>query len=255
MSARATGITSRLTLGCREDCFGSRCLGLRSNNPATTFSSLRTENSQRLVLSQRCSHAAATSGATISCPPWVPKHRRCGLGAKLAGHLPQPLRLDPRILTQLLANPVLERIQLRPRRRPGVLRRRLAAHRLRHRVPRQPQPQRDLLLRTALDQHQPSDLSHCCTPTTRSPSPIHSWIQRGSRPDRTTPGPRQHGLLFNRRRWPSIHPAPIAFPSAAWAALARLAEMRNTIVNPFAMVTVRSGGRTAGRSRLLYMPG
>lgn len=42
---------------------------------------------------------------------------------KVGGHLAQPLRLDPWVCGELLADPVSKRIQLRPRRRPRVLRR------------------------------------------------------------------------------------------------------------------------------------
>lgn len=51
--------------------------------------------------------------------------------AELRGHLPQPKRLDRRIRGRLLADPLLKRIQLRPRRRRHVPRRHFRTDRLR----------------------------------------------------------------------------------------------------------------------------
>ena len=89
----------------------------------------------------------------------VIKDRLATLIAELGRHLPQPQRLNRRISSQLLADPLSERIQLRPRRRPHIPRRRVRYQRPRHGVTRQPQRLRDLPLRTPLDQHQPPDLS------------------------------------------------------------------------------------------------
>src|SRR5580704_3686063 len=70
----------------------------------------------------------------------VVKDRLPTLIAKLAGHLPQPLRLDPRLPSQLLTDPVLERIKLRHRRRPRVPRRLHSRQRPADRLAMQPRP-------------------------------------------------------------------------------------------------------------------
>ena len=138
----------------------------------------------------------------------VIKDRLAALIANLDGHLPQPQRLDRRVGQQLLADPLLERIELRPRRRPLIPRRRRRRH---ARRPCHDAPPAAALISPLRDAARRSTSrlisAHCSTPTTPSSSPIHTDQTRVTgRPDNTDPTPS--GPLFNRRRWPSIQPAP-----------------------------------------------
>src|SRR5207248_997718 len=135
------------------------------------------------------------------------KHRLAALIAKLAGQLPQPLRLDRRILAQLLTDPVLERIQLRPGRRPLVLRRRLALDRPGDRVAMRPGQPMDRALGALLDEVQPSDLSpllHADHTLLLARSQDQARVRDQPDASDSTPG----GPVFNRRRWSSIQAAP-----------------------------------------------
>lgn len=124
------------------------------------------------------------------------------------------LRRKPRVVTPLLADPVLERIQLRPRQRPRVLRRHLARHRLRDRGTRQPQPPRNLALREPLHEHQPPDLSpllHAQHPSS-SRDPYRSREGQGPAGRRPTAAPPD--LVFNRRDC-YVRFAPLALMTSA----------------------------------------
>jgi hypothetical protein len=77
----------------------------------------------------------------------------------------------------------------------------------RDRVTREPQRPRDRPLGPPLNQHQPSDLRPLLHADHTLPRPIDTdQTSLNGRPD--TPNPTPRGLVFNRRRWPSIHPAP-----------------------------------------------
>jgi hypothetical protein len=135
--------------------------------------------------------------------------------AKLARELPQSLGLDPRIGRELLTDPLLKRIQLRPRVRSGVLRRLGAANALR--IVLRYTPIRRLISRIEMPSTRCNRLTsaHCSTPTTLPPRRSRT-IQRESGPGRTTPTPRQvghfsvgaGGTVFSRR--PHVRNRPIA---------------------------------------------
>jgi hypothetical protein len=78
--------------------------------------------------------------------------------APLASHLAPPKRLDPRINSQLLANPILERIQLRTRWLALIARRLRRHQQPRDRVPVQPRPPTDLPTRQTLHPVHPPHL-------------------------------------------------------------------------------------------------
>jgi hypothetical protein len=120
----------------------------------------------------------------------------------------RPLRRDPRIHFELLADPLLERIHLRPSRRPRIMRRLRRRQRPPNRLAMQPRPPTDLPDRNALDPVQPPDLRPLLhADHTPSSSPDHDDRTRvRTRPDDPDPTPR--GSLFSRRRWDSFQPAP-----------------------------------------------
>ena len=88
----------------------------------------------------------------------VIKDRLAARIADLARHLAQPLRLNPRISRQLVADPVLERIELRSHRCARIPRRLPGRQRPPDRLAMQPRPPADLPDRQLLDSMQPSDL-------------------------------------------------------------------------------------------------
>ena len=104
---------------------------------------------------------------------------------------------------------VLERIELRPRRRAGRARRLRRTQRRSDRIARQTRPPGELLDRDAAQRSAP-----CATrptaphrPTPLAPASI-ATIERGSGSTRTPPPTRPRGSVFDRRRGVSSHPAP-----------------------------------------------
>ena len=149
----------------------------------------------------------------------VIEDRLPALIAQLARHLPQPQRLNARVSPQLLANPVLERIELRPRRRALVARRHLADQRPRDRVAMHTREAMDRPLRALLDEIQPPDLSPLLHADHTLPPSLDRSIRRGSGTSRTAPTQRQMvqfstgagGPVFSRRpqaRRPAPPPKP-----------------------------------------------
>ena len=133
-------------------------------------------------------------------PNVIVEDRLPALIADLASKLPQPLRLDPRISLKLLADPVLERIELRPDRRPLVPRRHRRGQQPRDRVTVQPRPPADLPARQPLDPVHPPHLSpllHADHLASSSPD-LDDRASVEGRPDASGPAPG--GLLFDRRR-------------------------------------------------------
>ena len=121
--------------------------------------------------------------------------------AQLDRHLPQPQRLNAWVRAQLLADPVLKRIKLRPRRRPRIPRRRLAGNGPGHRVTSQTSQPRDLTLRAPLDQHQPPDLGPL----------LHAdHTPLLARPQRSREAQRPAGQRPATAPWPSLQPARLA---------------------------------------------
>ncbi len=109
--------------------------------------------------------------------------------------------------SELLADPVLERIELRPRRLPLIPRRLRRRQRPRDRVAMQPRPPADLPARQPLDPVHPPDLRPLLhADHTPSSSPIARSNEGPDPAGRTDPAPG--GPLFNRRRWPSFQSAP-----------------------------------------------
>ena len=100
---------------------------------------------------------------------------------------------------------VLERIELRARRRAPIDRRLIAVDRPADRVAMQPGPPMDLPHRQAAHEVQPPDLRPLLHPDHLGP-PELALRKRAQDPQAT--GHRSGGPLFNRRRWPSFHPAP-----------------------------------------------
>src|SRR5207248_8774249 len=88
-------------------------------------------------------------------PDVVIEDRLAARIAKLGRHLPQPQRLDRRIGPQLIANPLLERIEPRRNRRAPIPRRHLAGQRAADRSAMQTRPATDLPNRQPLDPMHP----------------------------------------------------------------------------------------------------
>jgi hypothetical protein len=152
--------------------------------------------------------------------------RLATLIAQLAGQLPKPPRLNRRGSPHLLADPVLDRVQLRPRRRALVPRRRplytafaTVSRANPNRVATSRCERPSTSTRRLISQSTPARRSHA--PPRRS-----TRIKRGSRPGRTTPDsapqvacfqPAQVAQVFTRRPqlWParssrSLRPGPRA---------------------------------------------
>src|SRR5438046_2758314 len=104
---------------------------------------------------------------------------------------------------------VLERIELRPRRRALIARRRRRSQRPPHRVAIPARPTHDLLDRKPQHELHPADLRPLLHADQRPPPGSTTTSQPGSTPTRTTPPtPAAEGCIFNRRRGVSIQPAP-----------------------------------------------
>jgi len=140
-------------------------------------------------------------------PDIVVKNRPPARIAQFGGHLPQPLRLHPRIRLKLPADSVLKRIELRPGRRPRILRRLHGRQRPPDRLAMQPRPPADLPNRDPLDPVRPPDLCLLLHADHPSSSPIDNDPTRvRTRPD--DPDPAPGGSLLDRRRWVTISRRP-----------------------------------------------
>src|SRR5215207_9406434 len=140
-------------------------------------------------------------------------NRLAAVEALLRDQLADALAGQLWVLAQPPADLVLERIQLRPRRRALVLRWLVAVDHAADRVAMQPRPAMDLPLRQAAHEVQPPHLRPLLHSDHLGPPELALRKTSPGNPDhRTSSGP-----LFNRRRWPSFHPAPTAGTAAAAA--------------------------------------
>src|SRR5215213_1463607 len=119
---------------------------------------------------------------------------------QLADALPRQLRIRPEQPVDL----VLERIELRSRRRPRITRPVITPKRVADRLPVQARPAMDLPDRQAAHEMQPPHLRPLLHSDYLGP-PELALRKRTQAP--RTPG-RSGGPVFNRRRWSSFHPAP-----------------------------------------------
>src|SRR4051794_11757924 len=120
--------------------------------------------------------------------------------AKLGRHLPQAKRLDRRIRTQLLTDPVAKRVKLRRRRQPRIPRRRLGRHRPPNRLAMKPRPPADLPDRQPLDPVHAPDLRPLLHPD-HTPPPRPSQC--------SSEGPNPAGHTRPRARRVTFRPAQV----------------------------------------------
>jgi hypothetical protein len=178
--------------------------------------------------------------------------RLAALIAKLDRQLPQPPRRNPRTGLQLLADPLPERIELRPRRLAHIPRRSLAPQRTTDRATVKPTPTADLPKREPLDPVHPPDLSPLLHPD-------HTLLLARSldrarvktRPD--APNPAPGGSLFNRRTWVSIQPAPTS-ARASWTVHRGRCDQRRWSHNPNRPVGSRRSAQTVRYGVLIPSP-
>src|SRR5215218_2672864 len=142
-------------------------------------------------------------------PQVVIDDRLAAIKAQRSDQLPDPLPRHPRVGLQQPVDLVLERIQLRRRRRPPIIRRRRCPQRCPDRVARHPRPPRKLPDRNAADEVLATQLSPALH-VQQAPSTPNSITKTkpGSPAIRTPPPPPEGGQLstggggsvFTRRR-------------------------------------------------------
>src|SRR5215211_4917276 len=131
-------------------------------------------------------------------------NRLAAVEALLRDQLADALAGQLWVLAQQLADLVLEHIELRACRRALVPRWPIAVDRVADRVAMQPRPAMDLPLRQTAHEVQPPHLRPLLHSDHLGPPELALRKTCPGNPDhRTSSGP-----LFNRRRWPSFHPAP-----------------------------------------------
>src|SRR5215218_8960482 len=145
-------------------------------------------------------------------PQVVIDDRLAAIKAQRSDQLPDPLPRHPRVGLQQPVDLVLERIQLRRRRRPPIIRRRRCPQRCPDRVARHPRPPRKLPDRNAADEVLATQLSPALH-VQQAPSTPNSITKTkpGSPAIRTPPPPPEGGQLstggggsvFTRRRQPT----------------------------------------------------
>src|SRR5215208_6219415 len=139
--------------------------------------------------------------------------RLAAIETELHDQLADALPRQPRIRPEQPVDLVLERIELRSRRRPRITRPVITPKRVADRLPVHARPAMDLPDRQAAHEMQPPHLRPLLHSDHLGP-PKLALRKRTQAP--RTPG-RSGGPVFNRRRWSSFHPAPtpqIAPPSS-----------------------------------------
>ena len=134
--------------------------------------------------------------------------RLAALEPERRDQLPHPLPRHLRILLEQPMDLVLERIQLRPRRRAPIPRRRRRPQRRPDRVAAQPGPPRQLLDRDAADEVLATQLGPLLHADQPLPPLARPQTEPGSPSPRTPPPRARRGSIFDRRRGVSFHPAP-----------------------------------------------
>src|SRR5215208_1715854 len=130
--------------------------------------------------------------------------RLAAIETELHDQLADALPRQPRIRPEQPVDLVLERIELRSRRRPRITRPVITPKRVADRLPVQARPAMDLPDRQAAHEMQPPHLRPLLHSDHLGP-PKLALRKRTQAP--RTPG-RSGGPVFNRRRWSSFHPAP-----------------------------------------------
>ena len=125
--------------------------------------------------------------------------RLAAIEPKRRDQLPDPLTRQPRIAAKQPMDLVLERIELRPRRRAGIARRHRRTHGRSDRIARQARPPGELLDRNAAHEVLPAQLG--------PPLHINQPLTAPPRSPQSSEGPDPPGRLRRHARGVSFRPA------------------------------------------------